>query len=176
MKLQRSNSMPSLNARRREKTKVSPLGSSVKWTKNTLQTITELVRIERKVFYSAASSSEPSSWDIYFSPMPNVPEKLLTQINKSSLRHLCEKNSLEFHVTEPCQEEHCLVAKQVFSLVNDLVTKCSEIDPRLKSELHWAGSSSEGTKLWFPDEFDFFMELTELQHHPCFITKFNSQR
>ena len=174
IKLQRRNSMPSL--KRGEKTNVIPLGSSVKWTKDMLEKITELVRMEHKVFYSAASLNDPSPWDIHFSPMPNISEKFLTEINRSSLRHLCEKNSLEFHVTEPCQEEHCLLAKQVFSLVNDLVTKLSEIDPRLKSELHWVGSSSEGTKMWFPDEFDFFMELTELQHSPCFITKFDSER
>lgn len=175
LKLQRSDSMPSLKARS-EKTKVIPLGSSVKWTKNMLQNVTELVRIESKLFYFAASASGSSDWEIYQSAMPKIHENFLTELNKSSLRRLCEESSLEFHVTEPCQHEHCRVAKQVFSLVSDLATKCSEMDPRLKSELHCVGSSAEGTKMWFPDEFDFFMELVELRDCPCFTTKFGYKR
>ena len=42
---------------------------------------------------------------------------------------------------------------------------CSEIDPRLKSELLWTGSRAEGTKMWLPGEFDFLMGLVELQRN-----------
>ncbi|XP_028411792.1 uncharacterized protein LOC114534530 [Dendronephthya gigantea] len=42
------------------------------------------------------------------------------------------------------------------------------MDPRIKGKLYWTGSSSEGTKMWLPDEFDFVMELVELKDC-CYI-------
>jgi hypothetical protein len=91
-------------------------------------------------------------------------KSILRRLTKTSLLELCEENSVgEFHLFEECQEEHCLIAKQVFRLMTDLVQKCSEIDPRFESKLLWTGSSAEGTKMWLPDEFDFLMELVGLR-------------
>ncbi|CAB4036316.1 Hypothetical predicted protein, partial [Paramuricea clavata] len=91
-------------------------------------------------------------------------KSIVKWLTKTSLLELCEENSVgEFHLVEECQEEHCLIAKQVFRLMTDLVQKCSEIDPRFESKLLWTGSSVEGTKMWLPDEFDFLMELVGLR-------------
>ena len=58
-------------------------------------------------------------------------KSIFNRLNKSSLLELCEENSVgEFHLIEECEEEHCLIAQQVFRLMTDLVQKCSEIDPR----------------------------------------------
>jgi hypothetical protein len=91
-------------------------------------------------------------------------KSILRRITKTSLLELCEENSVgEFHLFEECQEAHCLIAKQVFRLMTDLVQKCSEIDPRFERKLLWTGSNAEGTKMWLPDEFDFLMELVGLR-------------
>ncbi|CAB3978501.1 Hypothetical predicted protein [Paramuricea clavata] len=91
-------------------------------------------------------------------------KSILRRLTKTSLLELCEENSVgEFHLFEECQEKHCLIVKQVFRLMTDLVQKCSEIDPRFESKLFWTGSSAEGTKMWLPDEFDFLMELVVLR-------------
>ncbi|CAB4022694.1 ankyrin repeat [Paramuricea clavata] len=167
--LQKSNSMPSLESKKRGGTSVIPLGSSVKWTKAKLDTIAKHVVIEGNHLYFTTVPLDPLCfWEIDLSPKPKISENFSTQINESSLLRLCEENSLEFHLTKACGEEHCLLAQQVFSLVSDLLTKCSEMDPRMKSKFHWTGSSSEGTKMWLPDEFDFVMELVELQDC-CYI-------
>jgi ankyrin repeat protein len=166
--LQRSNSMPSFESKKRDGTSVIALGSSVKWTTTKLDMVAKLVAIEGNDLYFTTGPLDPCFWEIDLSPEPKIAENFTTQINESSLLRLCEENSLEFHLTKACGEEHCLLAQQVFSLVNDLLTKCSETDPRMKSKFHWTGSSSEGTKMWLPDEFDFVMELVELQDR-CYI-------
>ena len=161
--------MPSFESKKRDGTIVIPLGSSVKWTKTKLDTVAKRVAIEgNDLFFTTAPLDSLCFWEIDVSPEPKIPEHFSTQISKSSLLRLCDENSLEFHSTKACGEEHCLLAQQVFSLVNDLLTKCSETDPRMKSKFHWTGSSSEGTKMWLPDEFDFVMELVELQDR-CYI-------
>jgi hypothetical protein len=89
---------------------------------------------------------------------------MVKRLTKTSLLELCEENCVgEFHLFEECQEEHCLIVKQVFRLMTDLVKKCSEIDPRFENKLLWTGSSAEATKMWLPDEFDFLMELVGLR-------------
>ena len=168
-KLKRSTSMPSFRPNKQNVKNLTPLGSSAKWTKNKLDSVAKLIAINGNEFYPTTWKLDPQFWEIYVSSKPKISEKFLTQINKSSLLRLCEENSLEFHLTRTCGEEHCLLARQVFNLVNDLVTRCSEMDPRMKSKLQWTGSSSEGTKMWLPDEFDFVMELVELQD--CCYTK-----
>ena len=91
-------------------------------------------------------------------------ESMLKRLKSSSLLQLCEENSVgDFHLIEECRKEHCLIAKQVYHLVTDLVTQCSEIDARFEGNLLWTGSSAEGTKMWLPDEFDFLMELEGLR-------------
>lgn len=91
---------------------------------------------------------------------------LFRRLNASSLLKLCEENSIgDFHMFADCEEEHCLIAKQVYRLMTDVVTRCSEIDARFQGNLLWTGSSAEGTKMWLPDEFDFLMELEGLREN-----------
>ena len=162
--VKRRNSMPSIKSRKQDDTAVTPLGASVKWTKDKLDTVATVLANDGNQFYPTIEKCDPLFSEVQsLCPIPQITEEFLPHLSKSSLQRLCEESSLEFHLTETCGEEHCLVFKQVFSLVQDLLNKCSEMDPRLKSKLHWAGSSSEGTKMWLPDEFDFLMELVELQ-------------
>ena len=163
-KLRRSNSTITFSGSTQQNNKsVISLGSRVQWRKKELDLITKLILASHgNEFYYikwVADSTDCSFMD----EEPRLPEKFLTQIDGSSLWRLCEENSLEFHLAENCRDEHCLVARQVFCLVKDLWQKCSEMDPRLRGEIYWTGSSSDGTKMWLPDEFDFFVELVELR-------------
>ena len=84
----------------------------------------------------------------------------------SFISKYCQQNSVgTFHTDESCEDEKCKIARQVRSLVEDLVANCVEMDPRLQCKLLLTGSTAEGTKMWAPDEFDFMMELTELEGH-----------
>ena len=169
-RIQRRNSMPLTELRKQDQTaSVTPMGSSVKWTRNELEKVGKFITMRgTDAFLPITTSLERKAWEIEESPVPKISEKFLRQINKSSLLRVCEENCLAFHLTERCSEEHCLMAKELFTFIQDLLQKCSEMDPRLKSKLHWTGSSSEGTKMWLPDEFDFLMELVELQDC-CYI-------
>ena len=156
--------MTCVKSRRQDKALVIPLGSSAKWTaKNKTDKVAKYIGINGNAFYSTLTRCKPTFSDIKASPMPKITANVSAQINKSSLFRLCEENSLQFHLTETCADENCLIAKQVFSLVQDLLDECSDMDPRIKGKLHWTGSASEGTKMWLPDEFDFVMELVELK-------------
>ena len=167
-KLKRSSSMPSFRANKQNEKSFTSLGLNAKWTKDKLDTVAKFVAKVGNEFYHSVRKHNFVFWETDLCPEPEISTRFLTQINKYSLRRLCDDNSLEFHLTKTCGEEHCLLAQQVFNLVKDLVTKCSKIDPRMKSKLYLTGSSSEGTKMWFPDEFDFSMELVELQDC-CYI-------
>ena len=133
------------------------------WTPNKLDIIAKHVE-QDKVLFLDRVKAEMSFCGSTVCPVPTIHGNIFKEINKSSLLEMCEENSVgEFHIIEECGEEHCLIAKQVFRLMTDLVQKCSEIDPRLESNILWAGSSAEGTKMWLPNEFDFLMELVGLR-------------
>ena len=134
------------------------------WTTDTLHAIAEYA--ERGLISLVGAERKNQFFETFLCPVPTISSYISTKINKSSLLELCEKNCVgEFHLVEQCEDEHCSILKQVFRLVSDLVEKCSEMDARLHCKLLWAGSSAEGTKMWLPDEFDFMMELTELEGH-----------
>lgn len=136
---------------------------SVEWTPKKLEIIANYVEHQVLISWGSVETEICFSENIDC-PASSIDRDFLSCINKSSLLELCEENCVgEFHLTGECEEEHCVIAKQVYRLVTDLVQKCSEIDPRLKSKLLWTGSSAEGTKMWLPDEFDFLMELVELR-------------
>ena len=135
----------------------------VEWTSKMLGTIAKYVESNTVVVLDHEERKGRFCENIVC-PAPTIRRDFFDGIKKSSLLELCEENSVgEFHLIEECEEEHCLIAKQVFRLMTDLVQKCSEIDPRLKSKLLWTGSSAEGTKMWLPDEFDFLMEIVGLR-------------
>ena len=107
-----------------------------------------------------------SNVDVYtkYFPAPSLSKVIGRRIDATSLLQTCEEYCLgDFHVEENCDEEKCLIAKEVRRLITELVVKCEELDPRLKSNLLLTGSVVEGTKMWLPDEFDFMMELTEFK-------------
>ena len=100
----------------------------------------------------------------YF-PAPSLSKVISHRINATSLLGTCEECCLgDFHMEESCDEEKCVIAKEVRRLVTELVEKCEKLDPRLKCNLLLAGSVAEGTKMWLPDEFDFMMELAQLKN------------
>lgn len=143
-----------------------PLGSDAQWTTNTLSTIEKhscygyYNPVMRTVYVREYLDAQSDS----SLPKPTISKEFLDRVNTTFLLQTCEENSLgHFHHTEKCAEEKCLILKQVFRLVNDLVTKCAEMDPKMECEILWSGSTAEGTKLWVPDEFDFVMELTKLK-------------
>ena len=143
---------------------------SVEWSKEILDIIANYVGKGNLILFKSANIETPFQDDIT-EPPPKISEDLVRKVGDSSLHELCEENSVgEFHLKEECKEEHCLVLKQVFALVSGFVGRLSEIDPRFKCKLFWGGSSAEGTKMWLPDEFDFLMELVELQGK-CYFDK-----
>ena len=86
--------MPSLlsfKSNKRDDKSLTPLGSSAKWRKNKLDTLAKLIAINDHEFYSTTGRIDPKFWQIDESPKPKIPDKVLTQINKSSLLRLCEE-------------------------------------------------------------------------------------
>ena len=147
---------------------VVPLGSRIRWTSKCLSAIEKYSDIYHNRFYydilKPKKPARPVDSFACHSSDQDISKRYLNQVNATSLLQMCEENSVgDIHLTEKCEDEKCLIAKQVFRLVRDLVQKCGEIDPRLESNLLWTGSTAEGTKMWAPDEFDFMMELTKLK-------------
>ncbi len=58
------------------------------------------------------------------------------------------------------------VVKQIHILATRLVSKVSEIQPLFVSKLVVAGSMAEGTKVGWPDHFDYNMILTKMSNCP----------
>jgi hypothetical protein len=145
------------------KTCLTSTKRGTEWTSKKLNVMAKYVETGEVAFLDREERKDCFS-EVIECPFPTIRSDFLNQIRNSSLLELCEENCVgEFHLIEDCEEEHCLIAKQVFRLMSDLVQKCSEIDPRLKSKLFWTGSSAEGTKMWLPDEFDFLMEIVGLR-------------
>ena len=163
--LKRNNSISMFQneATEHNKTYVTSEEQSSEWTSTQLNAIAKYVETDRIVGLECEEKKGRFS-EIVVSPSPTIRSDFINQIKRSSLLELCEKHCVgEFHLVEECKEEHCLIAKQVFRFMSDLVQKCSEIDPKLESKLFWTGSSADGTKMWLPDEFDFSMEIVRLR-------------
>ena len=154
----------------RENQNGTSVRDNVDWSTKTLDIIAHYVGKGNLIPIESGNLESPFDENIT-DPPPKISDDLVRKISKSSLYELCEKNSVgRFHLKEECEEEHCLVLKQVFVLVSDLVRILFEIDPRFNCKLFWGGSSAEGTKMWLPDEFDLLMELVELRNK-CHFNK-----
>ena len=155
-----------------------PLGASTHWNASDVRLLSKYLReddilfsflLHKETLIPIEVSEDDRIAYMRCDAAPSVCNRLPNLSTRIS--EYCQMYSVgTFHLDEPCEDERCDIARQVRNLVEELVTKCSEIDPRLRCNLIQAGSTAEGTKMWAPDEFDFMMELTNLEGQ-CYIAR-----
>ena len=119
------------------------------------------ILMEKAYSFSEWYHTTPRNDRAYLCPI--TPEKTIPATERITLVDILQKSYINGNFDRERKNEGKAIQKYVEEFVLDITTKIGRSNKKFAATTILSGSVAEGTKVGFPDEYDFILHLEELQ-------------